>query len=303
MPAYYVCLFALVALGGGEGVGDVVMHALFIHNLSEATFYSINDPFWTIAVQAQFYIVFAVLMLLLMPLVKNRLATGMLLILGIVGAFVAHLFVMKTFHPLEGHLVLSHSLLAYLPHFLLGMLAALVFAVTMKPDDTGASQRRLLNDLFFWLALAGIVIILGIPAQDAQWRIPSGAGVVGNLFRDDAMLGRYNFPYVPLLVAILIITAPRATLTTKLLQFRPLRSIGIISYGLYVYHLPCLSFLNRLMTKANMPVQEHWIFFGLTGLAMALIVAMISFVFIERPLMKWSRRRTRTNANVPEVQI
>ena len=187
--------------------------------------------------------------------------------------------------------MLSHSILAHLPHFLVGMVAALFFAATHRTDEAGQTRRSLLSDVLFWLALAGIVIILGVPAQDAHWRIPRGVA-------DDArMLGRYNYPYVPLLIGVLLVTAPQAKITTALLQFRPLRSIGIISYGVYVYHLPCLSFVNKLMTKANMPVSEHWIFFGTTGLALALVVALASYALIERPLLKWSKRRSRHQAS------
>ena len=75
MPAYYVCLTALIIMGRDGGTVDIALHYAFLHNFSEASIYSINEPFWTLAVQAQFYLVLPVLLLMLAPLAKHRWLT------------------------------------------------------------------------------------------------------------------------------------------------------------------------------------------------------------------------------------
>jgi peptidoglycan/LPS O-acetylase OafA/YrhL len=46
-------------LGKYHGSHDFWMHIFFIHNLSPDTFYSINAVFWSIAIEIQFYLIYA----------------------------------------------------------------------------------------------------------------------------------------------------------------------------------------------------------------------------------------------------
>ena len=289
VPAYYVCLTALIIMGRDGGTVDIALHYAFLHNFSEASIYSINEPFWTLAVQAQFYLVLPVLLLLLAPLARHRWLSFNLLIAAAAVTFLSHHVVMKSAAPAPGQHVISHSLLAHLPHFLLGMAAAVFFSMMYDPRRS-IQERMLVSEPLFWLSSAGLLCVLAIPGLDAALRIPQ----VSSAAIDDAgMIGRYNFPYVPLLLAIIILTAPGSLVARRLLELPPIRSLGVISFGMYVYHLPCLAIVKKWLEKGGGSVTQNPRPLAMYGLLLAMVVSLFSYGLIERPLVKWSRKRSR----------
>ncbi len=294
LPAYYLCLTALILMGKAAGTNDIILHYLLLHNFTEATLYSINDPFWTIAVQAQFYIVFAFLMLPLAPLARHKGIIALLLMVCIVATFLIHSYIITSastgaLNSRVSQSVLRVSMLAHLPHFLLGMLAALAFAAMNKPaaserfsaDD--AKQPSIGFDFFVLLCAVAILAILAVPSLDELFRLPVRSS-------ESRMVGRYNFPYVPLLIAIILVLLPRTKLLVGLMELAPIRFLGVISYGIYVFHLPCLELCKKLLTGNRQNAQVNTITLALLGLGASIIVASISFFAVERPLMRWSKR-------------
>jgi peptidoglycan/LPS O-acetylase OafA/YrhL len=304
VPAYFLCLTVLVVAGRADGAVDIVLHYLFLHNLHEATIYSINDPFWTLAVQAQLYAVFALLMPVLRLLRGSAAVTVLVLLAMIGGTYAAHHELLRwaaaaSPWPLPPQViapagaVLHLSVLAHLPHFLLGALTARVFyatrvtadsaALTAEQLQAAARQRTVIFDVLFFLAAAGVLAILSVPAFDDLLRLPPHS-------KDDAMVGRYNLPYVPLLIAVILLSAPRGYMTRELLEAAPLRLLGVISFGIYVYHLPCLHVMRWLMGKAGADVPSRWGILAAGGLLLSIAVATASYLLIERPVLRRARR-------------
>lgn len=289
LPAYLPCLTVLVVLGGdwrgARGLVDVLLHVLFLHNLTESSFYSISSPFWALAVIVQFYAVFPLLNRVLWPVMRfSALALG-LVALAAAAAYLAHAALASWAQasardwPVPTDLirpdgyVLTRSLLAHLPHFLLGVLTAGVFVRTGRRRATGASAWGF--DAAFWLAAGAILAILAVPELDDRLTIP---------------YGRYNLPYVPLLVAALILCAPNSRFAKGFLELAPIRLFGLISYGVYLYHLPCLSLVARAMSRAGFSAGDHWLLFAAAGLTLTVTVAGASYVLIERPVLRWAKR-------------
>ncbi len=292
LPAYYLCLSALILIHGyglsPKQLIDVVLHYLFLHNYTEFSFYSISDPFWTLAVQAQFYVLLPILLAVLGPLrrgVNNHLLCLTLLVLA--GAVYAlHAWIMTQAKGVDPWpfptqivarqgVVLSHSLLAHLPHFLIGVAAGCLSVSLNHRLSNNPPPSRIGSDLVFWFAACSIVLILATPL-DKWFTLPHG---------------RYHFPYVPLLIAAVIIVTPWTATARSLLTSRPLEWIGVISYGLYVYHLPCQNITAKLMTRLGMPVTQSMWLFGLLSLALSIAVAGTSHRVVERPILAVVRRR------------
>ena len=132
-----------------------------------------------------------------------------------------------------------------------------------------------------WSSIAIIVVVLATPIDD--WlQIP---------------FGRYNLPYVPLLLAVLIIAAPRSPSLRGVMDAFPLRPLGVISYGVYLYHLPVLHVTARYV---GIDVQDQWWLFGPISLAVTVAVAAGSYLLIERPITRAVRRlRAKRTASPP----
>lgn len=316
VPAYFLCLTALVLLGKASGTLDIALHYLFLHNFTDKTLYSINDPFWTLAVQAQFYVLFPFVLLLLRPFLPVKVGAFVVIAVACAGCYFAHAALLnwasETKHwPIDTGVLsptgiaIHVSTLAHLPHFFMGMLAAGVFA-SLAPrgnasDGGGESDESRDNDssmpsnvgfeVIFWLAAAGVFLLLAWPNLDAAWRLPSTVPDSAGHVDDSMMVGRYNFPFLPALIAVLSVAGPRTILARWILESAPLRLLGVISYGVYVYHLPCLGVAQKLLGGTDAELRGQWIMLAVVGLAISVTVATLSYVIVERPLIRLTRRR------------
>ena len=290
-PAYYGALTLLVVLSGmwrfPPAFPDIALHYVFLFNFTEFSIFSINAPFWTLAVEVQFY-AFLPLVFVLLTKTASRWRVGLLVALG-AGAYVVHYWLMRSvthsvawpFDPVLVWIrpygaVLSHSLLAHLPHFFLGVIASCLFLRVDGRVSAGRGMVQRISEAIFWGALALALMFTGTSLEEPI-QIP---------------YGRYGLPLVPLLLAAMIFTAPWTRFARRCLDARPLRGLGLISYGVYIYHLPCLTLIDRTMARHGLDAAAHPLPFGAAGLALSVLVATVSFVVIERPVMKAVRRLT-----------
>jgi peptidoglycan/LPS O-acetylase OafA/YrhL len=125
-----------------------------------------------------------------------------------------------------------------------------------------------------WLQVGGwvAVVLIAVTIAKTHWNA-------------DEFMFRGGFFVFALGVALLIAAIVRSpdALLTKALAFRPLAAIGLISYGLYLYHLPIFYWFDGAHTHMR----------GIQLLTVRLVVtfaiAIASYYAIERPL-----RRGRT---------
>jgi peptidoglycan/LPS O-acetylase OafA/YrhL len=82
----------------------------------------------------------------------------------------------------------------------------------------------------------------------------------------------FGFPLAGISTAVLIAAALQGSPVTRLLRSRPLVQLGVISYGLYVWQ----GFVFAIVG-------------GLPGVAVAVLVAMLSYRYVEQP---FRRRRS-----------
>ena len=284
LPAYYVALTALILLSGlwkiPGAFADILLHYLFLFNYTEFTIFSINAPFWTLAVEVQFYILLPCLFLFLRK-ISIRKALGVIFILGL-GAYAAHYLLMVSvtsivpwpFMPQLNWIrpfgaVLSHSLLAHLPHFLLGAAASWFH---LRINENGAITSPPVRRVFeavFWVSVVSVFILISTSLEETL-TIP---------------YGRYGLPMIPFLIAALIVSVPHTGFARRCLDSYPLRKLGLISYGFYIWHKPCLDSIDRYMARFGLDAAEHWIIFGFSGILFSTALAAISYMAVERPLL------------------
>ena len=284
IPVYYVVLTVLIFHGNiwktPGALADILLHYTFLFNYTEFSIFSINPPFWTLAVEVQFYVLLPSLFLV----IRRMTVWQSLCILFAVaaGAYTIQYGLMNSvthtipwpFAPWLTWVqpygaVISHSLFAHFPHFLLGVAAGKLFLYLKANEVLNSKRMRRFSESSFWLCLALIVLMLGTGLEE-KIQIPNG---------------RYGLPIVPVLLAILILSAPVSRIARRCLDFFPLRVLGLISYGFYIYHFPCLHLTDRYMTGIGIDARTHWVLFGLISLALATAVASISYLAIEKPIL------------------
>ncbi len=291
VPAYFLCMTALVLLhrhgSDAQEWVDIALHYLFLHNYAEFSFYSISEPFWTLAVQAQFYLLFPMMLTVMRrfdPWSKTPvLGLGLLA----VGAYGLHWGVMTWAHstptwPFPPNVmrphgaVLSLSVLAHLPHFLLGIVAGRFFLeIRTRQHPSNLMVSPIGAEVVCWAAGVMLLLILSTPL-DGILQVP---------------YGRYNLPYVPVLITSLILFAPLAPMARRLLDAWPLRALGVISYGVYVYHLACQNVTAKFMQKIGFDAPTYTLIFGLSSLALTIAVATVSYHAVEQPILRATRPR------------
>lgn len=269
VPSYYLAIAGAVVLlwhlGDTPGVRlpDAELLPLFLvfgQNYVSGTLLTLDAPTWTLAVQAAFYAVFPLFIWAARPLrERSWLVPVVLVAIGI--AFNAY-----AWHAGLGPIA-RLSLLAMLPYFALGMLAA-----HLPPATRGGAWKMI---------VAGTLIA----AADLLWHALAGAGAAAGVLRD-----------VPGAVGFMLICAGvgYAGLGSSV-RLRPLESLGRWSYGIFLWHLPVLLFL-----QGEGLAPENGVLRWAELMAVSAAIGAANWRFVERPLIARSHRADKFSARADE---
>ena len=176
---------------------------------------------------------------------------------------------------------------------LLSFAAALFLGQTMRE----AAAFYLIPARAWELGLGALIALGAFPAVRGR-ALRQGLGAAGlGLIAAALFLVRPGalFPaplaLLPCLGAALLIAYGENGLTDRFLSCRPMRWIGDISYSLYLWHWPVITFY-RLETGIQLAPHETA---GLIALSIAL--AWASYVWVERPCLVWLRQGPRLAAS------
>lgn len=270
VPAYYACIagcLALFALVGFDHItpspGEVPLFLVFGQNYTPGTLMQLNPVLWTLGVEAAFYVLLPLVGLAALALGPRRRAAQWALLLGILAVSIAWNVagVQGRWDP-----VLLKALPAFLGYFAVGMLVALW---------AQSGPRRIGPALTAALVVAGLALVglngawhetwtARTVVQQAAASLPAAAGFALLIAAATAGVGR----------------------GVSWLSWRPLVAVGVVSYGVYLWHLPLLIALREagLLPHALAPRM-------LVVLAAALLVAALSWHVLEKPAIAWAHRR------------
>jgi peptidoglycan/LPS O-acetylase OafA/YrhL len=287
-PVYYFYLIAMGILatwlisidyrpGWMELFTKQARYATFyIYNFYSATiFHEYNHflaHFWSLAVEEQFYIFWPLLILFTPEKWHKKIFIG-LIAMGPVfrlGLLFIHNYGdirMLVASPAEAIYVLPFS---HIDSFAIG-------AYISRYSLPKAKEQ------FFFLL--GFIPIVGFATQYlATGEIGSISALGFPLHMPDAYQFIWGYSLLNYFFAVTIYVIVRHALFVRFLESAPLRYLGKISYGLYIYHLPILWFaldIGDLGVKDAMikPVATLITFFG------TLLTASLSYYFLEKPLL------------------
>jgi len=114
-----------------------------------------------------------------------------------------------------------------------------------------------------------------------------GLGVLWSATSEDsALLYRGGFLFLAIAVAVVIasVVQPKPGLLARALSVPPLRALGLISYGVYLWHWPVYLMLT--------PTRTGWEGYGLFAARVltTLAVATLSYLLVEMPVRKGAFR-------------
>ena len=278
VPAYWVATVGAIALlwgaRGTPGVrlpaaSDLPLFAIFGQNYSLDTIMRLNPVTWTLCVEAAFYVLLPLLGLLAWRLgPRARRAQALLLAALIPVGFVWNAFVYEH----GWNILASKALPAYLPYFGFGMLLALWAELRAERGARPFSPHATAL-----LVAGGFLLVAG----DAYWHatasprsVNAWLAVVADI---PAGLG------FALIVGAAVVGGGAAR---RWMSVRPLAWVGLVSYGVYMWHVPLILFGRRMDLLPGAYVPRL-----LVVLVPVLLVAAASWYLVERPLIAWAGRR------------
>jgi peptidoglycan/LPS O-acetylase OafA/YrhL len=287
-PAYYACLAGCLLLYWLAGPRDMIppaaelpLFGAFAQNYSAATVMEFNPVTWTLSIEAALYVVLPLIGLAAYRLGHKRVPGQVAMLVGLIGVTLGWnaLVFAQDWRPI-GPKVLP----AYIGHFALGMLGALWFEHRRRNQSTPLAAGP---TAMLFAAGLGFVFLGG------YWHETSGVGATYATFSGlPAALG---------FALVISATAAGSGPAVSWLRIRPLVAIGVISYGVYLWHLPLL-----LATRHLELMPDPFVLRMAVVLTLSLAAGFASWRLIEKPLIdRYSGARvpatTSSRAPAPAV--
>lgn len=212
---------------------------------------------WSLAVEEQFYLIWPVVLVLVLRRRRDPL------VWATVGVAAGWLSMVVSLRPSPEGVPFASYYLPWnqFPQLLVGAALAVVVARRAVPRAVGRAG-------FGWTAVACCACVAGLAASSGRY--PGLA---------------WQAPAVALATAGLLwhLAADTGSPVRRTLSIPPLVWLGRRSYGIYLFHVPVLEVL-----QASVPWRRSVI--TLAMLAITLVVAALSYRYVESPFLRWKNR-------------
>ena len=247
---------------------QVFTHLLFIHNFWPDTHGSIDGVNWTLAVEIQFYATALLLGVFLLRCSTWRIAL-IALALGSLWRVGCWFFLVYP-HPSRPELMFhaTTQLPGLAEEFAAGMIAA-------RWRMAVADERRQPS--------VCTVVLLGVGALAGWAAALCWTSEMGAAFWTGPLALLSIRPLIALAVGLTVAWA--LAVPKRRFEGVIVKGLGDWSYGIYLWHLIALLALQR-WTDLGSP----WVFAVLV-LGLTLSLSWLGFKLLERPIMRWARRR------------
>ncbi|HEY4387409.1 MAG TPA: acyltransferase [Ktedonobacteraceae bacterium] len=327
LPGYYTALILIIVLFQHQYLQSaywkrLLLFVTMLMDSSPQTFRQLDGPFWTLAIEWQFYMLMPLIMFGFYWIVRKlqgspqrRLFNVLGCCFGLItyGLLIRYIGIYCAQHPDQTfHLPVVVRNVAvfflygmtgkYLENFAMGMIICTCYVYAQHPEFGVQLKEGLLRNSR-WLRRLGLVLLL----FTAIWHFQVLQMPVAQFHFLDPL--KSNFDWLNEMVIatgysswILAILFGSRSLTS-VFSFLPLRKIGTISFGLYMWHLPLLDlFRDKILPHLDLGGPRHvyfaywvWVFICVFPVAIA------SYVLVERPWLKL-RARVRNKQEVPVGQ-
>lgn len=208
---------------------------------------------WSLAVEEQFYIFFPLLIATISRLLPASLR---LIVIGILGLSLALSIAGMFFQPVAAFYLL--------PTRAWELMIGAALALGLVPVVRAATASEA-------LAACGL---LGVACSA--------------IFYSDTTPFPGFAALLPALGTAAVIHGGASTQVARILQWRPLVFVGLVSYPLYLWHWPVFVFLRQVAIETKLPTMP-----AILGIVAAFVLAVLSWRFLEKPFRDRSRMTRR----------
>lgn len=280
LPAYLfqagVLVVIAISLSGGEWLKQ--QPAVWLLGQFTLNFFPpplgvtpLNGVWWTLPIELSFYVALPFLMLAFRALGPWKFYVLMLVVMVVWRAWV----VSSDIPVVAGNrLVYAYQLPGAMDCFAAGMLAAWI---VKSATFSRFRSVRLPH-------VARHVLLVGLGVMLLYW-MHFG-------YRQYWTMSPIFFLWTPALSAIiallLIEVHQRNGALGSLLMVRPLHFVGVVSYGIYLWHMPVMNWMSSVPQAMGVDGYIFWPLLLLTTL-ITLILATVSWYLVERPAIRFGK--------------
>ena len=260
-PPYFLTLALVLAISlKSVPQGDIAWYVAFASNIRDVFWPALDGPLnsmWSVAVEEQFYLLWPLMVLFIprrwLPLcfvALVPLAAGARLVASGYGVDAVYRLM-----PCRMDLLAAGALLAWV-------------------DDRYPAALRRFRFRLVVVAFLSLAVFAGLALSRSGFRTSKNTTEFNIL----------GFALLTLLFASVIgaVRTLERGLTLRFLNLRPLQWLGMVSYGCYLIHLLALELVGRIIPGVVPRAAA--------GFVLTLLVAALSWRFIERPLQRLKNR-------------
>lgn len=276
LPAYWVALTLLALWPGLPGVltSDWWHYYGLLQAYKTTWVLGGIPPVWTLCIEVSFY--------LLLPFyaralrrARGSVGTELLVLAGLAGGTLA---LRTALHHQGDASILQSTLPGMFDWFAAGMALAVLSAAGRIPRRAGWMWWLAAGALFAVVALA-----IGAPRGYDESSYSGAAWLAQHV-----LYGAIAVCLIVPAVAVRNVSGPRRVLATPLLSW-----LGLISYGIFLWHYPLLAELRSEGVRG-------WAELAGLGVSVTITCAAISYYLVERPILRFKDRGGRASARRPE---
>jgi peptidoglycan/LPS O-acetylase OafA/YrhL len=273
-PLYYlVLLFTLIAsifchttreLGPSLAVYVFYLQNFPIHTrVNELTPLWLGH-FWSLAVEEHFYLVWPFLLFKCPTIQRARQLCLLVFVLSMAS---------RAWILYSGNLDWHFATPARVGELAIG--AWLALAVREHPEWVSRLRRLALPVFFGCLAVVAIIV-----------------AITGDVDATSMPMYEFGLPMFSFAAAALIVLALEHGTWSRWLSFPPLRHLGVISYGVYVYHVLFREFYAAVATRLapHLSRNAHLVLVFFVSACLTILIAEASYHWFERPLLQLKDR-------------
>jgi peptidoglycan/LPS O-acetylase OafA/YrhL len=266
VPTYWIA-FALLAVTVGEHPRSLryALEGMFFFNTQ------VNASFWTLCVEARWYILLPILIWILF-----RFGWGVLLSLSLVACISSKIL----FRFDEPVLRWLNDSLGVLPYFLLAFVLGIATAWLFLQQNSGSSIiKTLIRNVRVVTVLAIVVVLIFTPKLPGSDFFPFSRLLPASLLGFSLVLLALFDPFI-----------------SRVLSWRPLTAIGVASYSIYLIHEPIVHALFAVLHTSIWPQYLQFIFYQFAVLPFCVVVGSGFYLLAERPFVILGQQWLRTTS-------